>query len=223
LLRLTRYGRREWALASVVLAAATGLALWRFRPLALLPAALWAWVLWFFRDPVRPSPDQPGLLLSPADGRVSDITPLGPDSPLQTDGLRVGIFMSVFDVHVNRSPCRAAVESVVHRKGTFLDARDALARERNESATIRLRWAAPGGPAAVVVRQVAGLLARRIVTDLAVGQELSAGQRIGMIKFGSRVELLAPVDIVGQVCVQVGQKVRAGQTVLMTARGVAYP
>jgi phosphatidylserine decarboxylase len=216
---LTPYGKREWIAASAVLAVAAALAAWWFWPVAVLPAALWAWVLWFFRDPVRAGPSSPGLLLSPADGRVSDITPVGADSELGAEGLRVGIFMNILNVHVNRSPARARVESVSHRKGSFLDARDALAGERNESATIRLLCRLNGREEPILVRQVAGLIARRIVTDLSPGQELSAGQRIGMIKFGSRLELLVPHELVGQVRVQVGQKVRAGQTVLIAAPG----
>ena len=203
----------------MLLAAATLAALIWFWPAMILPVAVWAWLLWFFRDPVRPSPPQPGLLLSSADGQVSDITPVGPDSPLGCDGLRVGVFMNVFSVHVNRSPCRASVESVVHREGAFLDVRDPLAWERNESATISLRGGEGWDGARIVVRQIAGLVARRIVTDLSPGQQLCAGQRIGMIKFGSRLELLVPTALVGQVCVKVGQKVRAGQTVLISAPG----
>ena len=106
--------------------------------------------------------------------------------------MKIGVFMSVFDVHVNRSPAAARVESVTYRPGGFLDARDPAAGERNESATIRLVCRRGRESHPVVVRQVAGLIARRIVTDVKIGQDLAAGQRIGMIKFGSRVELIAP-------------------------------
>ena len=190
---------------------------WLYWPAA--PAALLAWALvaCFFRDPSRRTPSQPGVCVSPADGRVSDITPLGPDSLLGRDGVQVGVFMSLFDVHVNRSPCDGRVERIEHREGVFLDARDPAASERNESATIFLKTDFGGKSLPVIVRQVAGLVARRIVTDLTDSQTVRRGQRIGMIKFGSRLEVLAPRELAGEVRVRVGQKVRAGQTVLVAA------
>jgi len=117
-------------------------------------------------------------------------------------------------VHVNRCPEAATVVRVEHCDGAFLDARRAEAAERNESATI-LMTARGGHP--LVVRQVAGRIARRIVTDLSEGQSLARGQRVGMIKFGSRVELMVPRDLVGRVCVSVGQRVLAGRTVLVAS------
>jgi phosphatidylserine decarboxylase len=188
---------------------------WLFVPAVVLPLAAWFWVMWFFRDPVRAVPSEPGVLLSPADGQVRDITPVGADSELGRGGVKIGIFMSVFDVHVNRSPAEARVESVVYRPGVFLDARDPAASERNESATLRLMCRQGQASYPVVVRQVAGVIARRIVTDVAIGQELAAGQRIGMIKFGSRVELIVPSELAGEIRVVRGQKVRAGETVLV--------
>jgi phosphatidylserine decarboxylase len=220
-LKLARQGRREILLGSLLLLAACAVSIVLFWPLAVVPLALWLWVLWFFRDPDRPAPQMSAGLVSPADGHISDITPIGPESELGRPGVRIGIFMSVFDVHVNRSPAPARVESVVHRKGAFLDARDPQASERNESATIRLTCNRAGVDYPLVVRQVAGLLARRIVTELAPGQSLLRGQRIGMIKFGSRVEVLAPPELAGKIFVELGQKVLAGQTVL--AAGMSEP
>ena len=222
--QLTRYGRREWLGGSLVLGLAcaalidlaTTMSAW-FWPALAVPAALWAWLLWFFRDPSREAPQGAGLLVSPADGTVADVTLLGPDSPLGREGVQVGIFMSLFDVHVNRSPEAARVERVEYRKGSFLDARDVGASSRNESATIHMTCTGEGGEFPIVVRQVAGLLARRIVTDVSAGEPLHRGQRIGMIKFGSRVELMAPRDRAAQVRVAVGQEVRAGQTVLIAS------
>jgi len=204
------------AALAVIGALAAAVSVW-FLAAAGPPLALWAWVLAFFRDPHRSPPAGEGLLVSPADGRVADVTPLGPESPLGRDGLRVGVFMSVFNVHVNRSPCDGRVIRVEHRPGAFLDARDPHAAERNESAAVHLLARIAGAEHAVVVRQVAGLLARRIVTDVREGQELRRGERIGMIKFGSRLELLVPRELVGRVKVRVGQKVRAGETVLVAA------
>ena len=214
---------REWLAAVVVLTAvfagsvllACCVSPWFVIP-AVVSQVLQLWVLVFFRDPDRPTPTGPGLMISPADGVVSDITNVGESSALGVDGVKIGIFMNVFDVHVNRSPLAAVVESVEHTPGAFLDARDPAASERNESATIRLRHERDGREYPIVVRQIAGLIARRIVTDLTDGQRLERGQRIGMIKFGSRVELLAPRELVGEVCVAPGCRVRAGQSVLIS-------
>jgi phosphatidylserine decarboxylase len=215
-LPFAKYGLAELFLATVVCGLAGVLAAWLAWPAAVVPLALWLWVLWFFRDPQRQPPAEAGVFLSPADGRVTDITAVGTDGELGLEGLRIGIFMSVFDVHVNRSPCAGVVERIDRHRGTFLDARDPAAWGRNESATIRLGCARNGEVHPVIVRQVAGLVARRIVTDAKIAQEVVPGQRIGMIKFGSRVELAVARSMVGEVRVQVGQTVRAGQTVLMT-------
>ena len=223
-MRLTKYGRREWAAATAV--AAVGCAVlavmaWRMGWLCLLPVGaivpVWLWVTWFFRDPDRPPPDEEGAFVRPADGIVADITPLGPDSALGTDGLQIGVFMSIFNVHVNRCPCDARVVYVTHRPGAFLAARKPDASSRNESTTIRLACANAAGEHTIVVRQVAGLIARRIVTDLDHGQDVRRGERFGMIKFGSRLELLLPNELVGDVRVRVGEKVAAGRTVLAAA------
>ncbi|MGC9453470.1 MAG: phosphatidylserine decarboxylase [Phycisphaerae bacterium] len=224
-MKLTRYGRRELLLLStaaglvcavvVVLAWATW---WWVVAFGSVPLVLWLWVVSFFRDPDR-SPPPGDSLLSPADGRVTDITPLDADSPLGCEGTRIGIFMSIFNVHVNRSPCDGTVQRVDYRKGAFLDARDPAAADRNESASIFLR-AGDDGPL-LVVRQVAGLIARRIVTDVRVGERVSRGGRIGMIKFSSRLELMVPKPMIKQVLVEIGQKVRAGETPLVQpAEGV---
>ncbi|MCK4601782.1 MAG: phosphatidylserine decarboxylase, partial [Phycisphaerae bacterium] len=143
---------------------------WLFYVAAMAPVLFWLYVVAFFRDPDRATPTGPGLFVSPADGCVTDVTPLGPDSPLGRDGVQIGIFMNLFDVHVNRSPADARVERIVHRKGIFLDARDPQAAERNESATIYMTCVADGAEFPVIVRQIAGLIARRIVTDISAGQ-----------------------------------------------------
>lgn len=217
---MTKYGLKElWICCLVAGAAIAGLGVVAVRvcPYALtllvFPVAFLAWVLWFFRDPHRDTPQGEGLFISPADGRVTDVTPVGADSELGCPGIKIGIFMSIFSIHVNRSPHAGKVLSVQHRKGAFLDARDPQASHRNESATVHLA-ASPSG-LTIVFRQIAGLIARRIVTDLRPGQELRAGERIGMIKFGSRMELLVPAQLAGEVRVQVGQHVRAGLTVLI--------
>ena len=223
---LTKYGRRELITCTATAAAACTLLImlsinisWLFLPAMVLPVAFWVWVLWFFRDPNRPTPKADGLFISPADGNVADITQIGPDSPLGCPGVKIGIFMNVFSVHVNRSPAPAVVSRVVHQDGAYLDARDPHATERNESTTIHMAYTLDGQDYPLVVRQIAGLIARRIITDLAVGQRLAAGERVGMIKFGSRVELLVPTPLAGHLCVELGQKVRAGLTVLLAVEG----
>lgn len=219
--KLTKYGRREWlstVIFTAALVAVVAVTAWRVHWLlllcAVLPLAICVWVLAFFRDPQRDTPAGPGLFISPADGVVADITPVGPESPLGASGVRIGVFMSVFNVHVNRSPCDGRIEDVKHSKGAFLDVRKPEAWERNESATIEMSVEHGGRRHRVLVRQISGLVARRIVTDLAVGQEVQRGQRIGMIKFGSRLELWLGDELGAAPAVRVGQKVSAGLTVL---------
>jgi phosphatidylserine decarboxylase len=212
---LTTYGTSVWASLSILLAGSTGLAIWLYWPVAPVPALLWIWVLWFFRDPNRALPEGPERYVSPADGVVTDITPVGPDSPLGTEGIQVGVFMSVFDVHVNRAACDGRIDRIEHRDGTFLDVRKPEGWEKNESTTIYLTTEIQGRSYPVVIRQIAGLVARRIVTDLTEGQDVQRGRRIGMIRFGSRCELLVGNALHPVVEVRVGQKVRAGASVLL--------
>lgn len=202
-------------IATAVCGAASVVAAVIFWPVVILPAAVWVYVLCFFRDPQR-RPDEDNAFISPADGKVVDITPVDAKSPLGTEGVRIGIFMSIFNVHVNRSPCAGSVAKIEHNSGGYADARKPEAAERNESATVRLSVRSDDGLAfPVVIRQIAGLIARRIVTDISVGQSLSAAERIGMIKFGSRVETMIPHGMIGEIAVKVGQTVRAGKTVLV--------
>jgi phosphatidylserine decarboxylase len=220
---LTRYGAREMLVATAVCGVLAVAGWLTFAPAAAAPIAAWLYVLAFFRDPPR-RPEAADALLSPADGRVCDITPVGPGEPLEADGVRIGIFMSVFDVHVNRSPAAVTVEGVTHRDGGFLDARNPEAADRNESATVLLSFEHGGRVHRLVVRQVAGLIARRIVTDVRPGERLEAGQRFGMIKFGSRVELWVPDELIGELAVEVGQRVAAGRTALVRlAQPAAQP
>lgn len=227
---LTKYGRREIAAASGIVACivaciligshALGISwLWPVVACALL-LDLHVFVLLFFRDPDR-TPPEGAILVSPADGVVTDITPVGADSELGCDGTRVGVFMSVFNVHVNRAPCDGEVTDITHNPGAFLDVRKPEAAYRNESATVKLVRRADGTEHTILVRQIAGLVARRIVTDLSPGQQVAIGERIGMIKFGSRLEVFWPRELSGQVCVSVGQKALAGETVVLGSREVS--
>jgi phosphatidylserine decarboxylase len=182
--------------------------------LATPPLVVWLWVLWFFRDPERQAPDAQGLFISPADGTVTDIDAIGPDSPLGVEGIRIGVFMSVFSVHVNRIPFDGEVVEVRHTGGAFYDARDLRASELNEAVTVVLKCRHDGREFPVAFRQIAGLVARRIICHLKPGQQVRRGQRFGMIKFGSRGELLLPKELSARPMVRLGQKVCAGRSVL---------
>jgi phosphatidylserine decarboxylase len=212
---VTRHGFKEMLIGSVVLAAVAvglGFAWW---PLALIVIPVLVWLFAFFRDPEREIPAEQHVMVSPADGTVSDITEL-PSYDL-LDGqpaLRIGIFLSVFNVHVNRSPCDGVVTKVIYKKGKFINAMShAKASDENESNTVVLADPATKKPVAVV-KQIVGLIARRIIFDAREGALLHRGDRIGMIKFGSRTELYIPKSLEPQAKVQVGQTVRGGADVV---------
>jgi phosphatidylserine decarboxylase len=190
---------------------------WLWPPLGWIGLALTVWCTLFFRDPPRVTPAREGLLVSPADGKVSMVTTATPPPELgmgNTPLPRVSIFMSVFDCHVNRSPLAGRVERIAYRAGAFLNADLDKASEDNERNSFLI--ATPGGNIAVV--QIAGLIARRIVTFTAEGQSLEAGQRIGMIRFGSRVDVYLPAG--GNFLVASGQRAVAGETVIADLRSV---
>ncbi len=225
-MKLTRDGLREILTATILCGLSVGLFVWAgiainllFLIVAVLSVAIWLWVLWFFRDPDRDAeiPSGGGLFISPADGVVADITPLGPQSKLGRDGVQIGVFMNVFDVHVNRMPCSGTVQNVTHLPGAFMDVRDPVAAEKNESVTIELTHRHKGQDYPVIVRQIAGLVARRIITHCTASQSVARGERFGMIKFGSRLELLLPRELADGICVEIGQKVQAGLTILASA------
>ncbi len=214
---LTPHGIRELAIVTVLCGlAAWGLALLAW-PLAILPLALWLFVLSFFRDPERTLPPDGKALVSPADGTVADIGEVPGTALLGEPCLRVGIFLSVFDVHVNRAPLTGRVSGLQYRPGRFLDARHPDATCQNEAQDILLQGDFP-----VVVRQISGLIARRIVCPLKEGMTVERGQRIGMIKFGSRTELYVPLRLKPNCLVKVGDKVRGTSTALVTV-GSAQP
>lgn len=213
LLPFAKYGLKElfffslsWAAAGAVLWAAFPSAPW----LLALPAAGLLFTLNFFRDPSRTVPAEPGLLVSPADGTVVEISEAEETDHLKVPCTKIAIFLSVFDVHVNRSPCEGPVRAVKHRPGKFLDARDPSCGAQNEAQSLQV--------GDVVVKQVAGLIARRIVCEAKEGQGLARGERFGMIKFGSRTELWIPKDRVGEIKVRLNEKVKGGQSVLARIR-----
>ena len=172
----------------------------------------------FFRNPRRRIPSEEGLLVSPADGRVVEISECEETDFPGGPAYRIGIFLSIFDVHINRSPCGGKVETVVPRPGKYHNAMSQAAAAENASNLIGLTVEEPGVPEGTLVgvKQIAGLVARQIVCDVRPGTSLVRGQRIGMIKYGSRTELYVPMkeERPFQVEVRVGDRVRGGSTVL---------
>jgi phosphatidylserine decarboxylase len=192
-----------YALALIAAAVLTG---WLARPAwAIVPLALAMFFLWFFRDPERIIPDSPGAIVSPGDGKITDASIVTVDGVKQA---RISIFLSVFDVHVNRSPVSGVVREVRYQRGKFLNAMDQASAEHNEQNVVRVE----GAGQTVIFKQIAGLLARRIVFYPKVGDRLERGQRVGLIKFGSRVDVLFDADAVLQV--KVGDRVRGGSSIL---------
>jgi len=182
--------------------------LWYFTAsyiLISLPILLALFFLWFFRDPSRQIPDGPGLIVSPGDGVVTEA-----DWVQTTTGskLRLSIFLNVFDVHVNRCPIDGTVTLCEHRKGQFLNAMNKDSALLNEQTLITI----DAGGYEVSFKQIAGLIARRIVCNLKVGDEVKRGERMGLIKFGSRVDVLMPAD--AELRVSKGDRVSGGKTVL---------
>jgi phosphatidylserine decarboxylase len=176
-----------------------------YPALAIIPVLLAAFFLWFFRDPERAIPAEPGAVVSPGDGKVTDVAPVTVGNQKQ---LRISIFLSVFNVHVNRSPIAGVVLDVSYQRGKFLDARSPDCAELNEQNAVTVE----GDGQRVVFKQIAGLLARRIVFNPKVGDRLERGERVGLIKFGSRVDVL--LDASARVSVKVGDHVKGGATVL---------
>ncbi|MGA3107222.1 MAG: phosphatidylserine decarboxylase [Terriglobales bacterium] len=178
------------------------LAAWPYAiPLFLLAA----FFLWFFRDPERQIPAQAGAVVSPGDGKVTDVSPVTVGGTSQT---RISIFLNVFDVHVNRSPIAGVIRDVRYQRGKFVNAMSAHSAEENEQNIVTVE----GDGRIVIFKQIAGLIARRIVFNFKVGDSIARGQRVGLIKFGSRVDVLFDRDAAVQV--KIGDRVRGGASVL---------
>jgi phosphatidylserine decarboxylase len=174
---------------------------------AIVPLLLAAFFLWFFRDPERAVPSGPGLVVSPADGLVTSVTSV---STPAGDKLKLSVFLSVFDVHVNRSPIAGVVNGVHYQKGLYLNAMNPDSADKNEQNAVTVE----GGGYEVVFKQIAGLLARRIVFHKRVGDRVERGERVGLIKFGSRVDIILPGD--ASLSVKKGDRVKGGASVLAT-------
>jgi phosphatidylserine decarboxylase len=200
-------------LAPAAVLAATGRATGRRWPVLLAGPflALSAYMALFFRDPDRrcdAEPADPDAVLSPADGVVMVAGDPQPGVPPAGNWQQVSVFLSVVDVHVNRSPYRGEVTDCSHRRGSFLAAYRKESAHRNERSELWLR----DGERTVVFRQIVGVLARRIVTRTAVGERLATGQRMGLMKFGSRMDVFLPPEC--EIIVEKGQRVRGGESVL---------
>jgi phosphatidylserine decarboxylase len=198
-------------------AAASLIGFWSYAPVGWLLAGVTAWVAYFFRDPDRVTPVRPGLVISPADGRVQMIVHAAPPEELglgSADMLRISIFLNVFDVHVNRFPVDGRVSAAHYRPGKFLNASLDKASVDNERMSLAIQLA-DGRDAAVV--QIAGLVARRIICDVSQGAEARAGARYGLIRFGSRVDVYLPAET--SPLVIVGQRAVAAETVLADLSG----
>jgi phosphatidylserine decarboxylase len=199
------YGLSLLAVA-IGLAWATGNSAWSIAPVLLA-----AFFLWFFRDPQRTIPGGKGLIVSPGDGLVTEtVTIATPNGPRQ----RISIFLSVFDVHVNRSPISGIIAAVRYQKGQYLNAMNPASADRNEQNVVTVR---DGAGVEVTFKQIAGLLARRIVFNLKEGDTVERGQRVGLIKFGSRVDVLIPANALLRV--KVGERVKGGSSVLAAMPG----
>jgi phosphatidylserine decarboxylase len=190
-----------------LLAWATGNWAWGIAPVLLA-----AFFLWFFRDPPRTIPSGTGLIVSPGDGLVTEaVTIATPEGPRQ----RISIFLNVFNVHVNRSPIGGVLSRVHYQKGKYLNAMNPASADRNEQNAVTVK----GEGFEVTFKQIAGLLARRIVFTLGEGDPVERGQRVGLIKFGSRVDVILPAE--AALRVKVGQKVKGGESVLAAMPGGA--
>ena len=174
-------------------------------PYAIPVLLLGAFCLWFFRDPERQIPQTPGAVVSPGDGKVTDVSVVTSNGVSQS---RISIFLSVFNVHVNRSPIAGVIREVRYQRGKFLNAMAANSAKENEQNIVTVE----GGGQTVIFKQIAGLIARRIVFNGKVGDPVERGQRIGLIKFGSRVDVL--MDRTANIQVKVGDRVRGGASVL---------
>ncbi len=214
-LPLARWGWRElnlfgWPLLMVTIGLLYLCSPWSW--LAIVPGALLAQLLYFFRDPPRQIPNSPGAIVSPADGKIVEITPLASYDYLGEPAVRIGIFLSIFNVHINRAPLAVRVVELHYKPGEFLNAMNPESAIRNEFMWIGFETTEEPRRK-LAVRQISGLIARRIVCPLQPGLTVAQGEKFGMIKFGSRTELILPAAGL-QINVRVGDHVRAGSDIV---------
>ncbi|MGA1979423.1 MAG: phosphatidylserine decarboxylase [Sedimentisphaerales bacterium] len=228
-LALTKYGWPEVIISPAIVLGAMilvarlsslvpRLSVWTIISIEAVLAVILIWVLSFFRDPYRRCPKEANLLLSPADGGVTDIEIVKENGFIGEHAIRIGIFLSIFNVHINRAPCNAKVERIRYKKGKYKNAMSPESGRVNESNDLCIiRTDNPKDR--LIVRQISGAIARRIVCDTKEGQELTGGEKFGMIKFGSRTELYVPARANVKCLVQIGDKVKAGLTPLVRYEG----
>ena len=201
---------RDGIYFGVVFIAAAVLVGWLTLPvLAVVPLLLAVFFLWFFRDPERAIPSVQGAIVSPADGKVTDVSVMEQNGQRHT---RISIFLNVFNVHVNRSPIAGVITDVKYKTGKFRNAMGAISAELNEQNVVTVK----GDGGTVIFKQIAGLLARRIVFNKKVGDYVARGERVGLIKFGSRVDVILAAD--AEMKVRVGDNVKGGSSVLAVAQ-----
>ncbi len=187
---------------------------WAVATVEAVLGAVLIWSLSFFRDPQRLCPSDRNILLAPADGTITNIDEVQEDSFIGGKAVRIGIFLSIFSAHINRAPCNVKVKKITYKKGKYKNAMNPQSGRVNESNDLAfVRTDAPRDK--LIVRQVSGAIARRIVCATGAGQELAGGERFGMIKFGSRTELYLPVRKEARCLVEIGDKVKAGLTALV--------
>lgn len=208
-----RWGLAELQIMGWPLLALTILTAVYFWYLAIVPAVLLGFVIYFFRDPPRKIPTEPGLIVSPADGKITEITRLEHDEFIDGPAVRISIFLSIFNVHLNRAPVEAKVIACRYARGAFVNAMRADSAEKNENTWIGLEEESLPHRR-LAVRQIAGAIARRIVCSPRPGDVLARGEKFGMIKFGSRTDLILPHSESLKIGIKVGDKVKSGITVI---------
>ena len=204
-----RVAREGWPFIAIAWMLAVAAALW-WWPLAALLVVVSIWVVAFFRDPIRPGPRGERYVVAAAEGHVVHVVEIDEPMYVKERAVRISIFLSVFDVHVNRYPVDGTVELVHYNKGKFLHAGSEKASLDNEQASIGIT----GPRGRVLVRQIAGLIARRIVTDAKPGERVTQGARMGLIRFGSRTDVFLPLSARPALKIKPGDRVRVGGTVL---------
>ena len=219
---LTPLGAKEIGISAAVFCVGSIIFISLFRHyhsylylIPLVPLVLvFAWVLLFFRDPPRTIPAEPGLIVSPADGTVTHLDTAPEPDYIGGEALRCSIFLSIFNVHLNRAPAPGRIEFMQFRPGAFFDARKEESLTKNQNQDIGIATSEAGLPSKMVVRQSTGAIARRIVCPVSKGMDVRRGEKYGMIKFGSRTTLFLSRDAKIEWRVKVGDPVKAGETVL---------
>lgn len=214
-MKLAKYGYNEVAVATVSLATIAVVLWWLVTPvLTIIPAVAFALIIWFFRDPERTAPGEKNILVAPADGKIMDIEEVDEPLFLKQKAVRIGIFMSPLDVHLTRVPDSGKIAFIYYCPGRFLSAFNPRAKTENENNSIGLLLKREGRTLPIMIRQISGVLARRIVCKCALEDEVVRGQRVGMIKFGSRTEVYIPAAEKPEISVKIGEMVRSGETVV---------